>query len=59
MMMAEMDMHLKLTTEEAVARLQGNWNADVAAYDKVHQHILHMSDLLSDGIVKQFPRRFR
>jgi hypothetical protein len=54
-----MDMHLKLTTEEAVARLQGNWKADVAAYDKVHQHILHMSDLLSDGIVKQFPRRFR
>lgn len=58
-MKAEMRMHLELTTEEAVARLQGNWTADVAAYDKVHQHILHMSDLLSDGIVKQFPARFR
>jgi hypothetical protein len=56
---AEMRKHLALTTEEAVARLQGNWNADVAAYDQVHHHILHMSDLLSAGLVKQFPKRFR
>jgi hypothetical protein len=56
---AEMHKHLALTTEEAVARLQGNWNADVAAYDKIHHHILHMSDLLSTGLVKQFPKRFR
>ena len=54
-----MQMHLKLTTDEAVAHLQGNWTADVADYDKVHQHILHMSDLLADGIVEQFPGRFR
>jgi hypothetical protein len=57
-MKAEMHMHLKLTTEEAIARLQGNWTADVIAYDKVHRHILHMSDMLSDGIVKQFASRF-
>jgi hypothetical protein len=56
---AEMRRHLKLTTEEAVARLQGKWAADVAAYDKIHRHILHMSDYLSDGLVKQFPKRFR
>jgi hypothetical protein len=58
-MKAEMHKHLDLTTQEAVARLQGNWTADVAAYDKVHQHILHMSDMLSQGITKQFPARFR
>jgi hypothetical protein len=56
---AEMRRHLKLTTEEAVARLTGDWGADVAAYDKVHRHILHMSDYLSEGLVKQFPKRFR
>jgi hypothetical protein len=54
-----MHRHLDLTTQEVVARLQGNWNADVAAYDKVHLEILEMSDMISDGIVNQFPARFR
>jgi hypothetical protein len=58
-MKAELRRHLKLTTEEAVARLQGNWKADVAAYDKIHRHALHLSDLLSEGLIKQFPKRFR
>ena len=50
--------HLDLTTEEAVARLQGRWTADIAAYDKVHAEILQMSDMLSSGLVAQFPSRF-
>ena len=58
-MKAELRTHLRLTTEEAVARLQGNWSADVAAYEKIHRHALHLSDLLSAGLIKQFPRRFR
>jgi hypothetical protein len=57
-MKGEMRMHLKLTTEEAVAHLQGRWTADVAAYDRVHAHILHMSDALSGGLIAQFPGRF-
>ena len=56
---SELRMHLTLTTEEAVARLQGNWDADVTAYDRIHRHALHFADLLSTGLVKQFPRRFR
>jgi hypothetical protein len=58
-MKAEMHRHLALTTQEAVARLQGNWNADIAAYDEIHRHILHLSDVLAAGLIKQFPKRFR
>jgi hypothetical protein len=51
--------HLRLTTDEVVARLQGKWTADVHSYDRIHLQILHMADMLSDGLVKQFPARFR
>ena len=51
--------HLNLTTEEVVARLQGNWAADIAAYDKVHEQILHMADMLSAGIISQHAAKFK
>jgi hypothetical protein len=61
--LAEMDQmmkdHLDATTAEAVARHQGNWSADVAAYDSVHAQALEMADMLSDGIIAQFPAAFR
>jgi hypothetical protein len=53
-----MKTHLATTTDEVAARLTKNWDADVRAFDAVYEHILHMSDALSDGIVKQFPARF-
>lgn len=50
--------HLRLTTDEVVARLTQNWAADVRAYDRIERQILHMADMLSDGLVGQFPARF-
>jgi len=54
-----MKMHLATTTDEVVARLKHDWDADVRAYDAVYNHILMMADALSDGIVKQFPEKFK
>jgi hypothetical protein len=52
-------MHLDTTLAEAVARLTGDMDADIAAYDEVHAHMLHMADFLSNGILRQFAFRFR
>jgi hypothetical protein len=50
--------HLDLTLQEASAQLSGEYAASVALYDEVETEILHMADMLSDGIIAQFPRAF-
>jgi hypothetical protein len=56
MMMHE---HLNLTTAEAVARNNQDYAADITAYDAVEMEILEMADMLSMGIIEQFPAQFR
>lgn len=51
-------VHLKLTKDEAVARLTGKWDDDVAAFDDIFTEILTVSDTLAEGIIRQFPDRF-
>ncbi|HET7039130.1 MAG TPA: hypothetical protein VFH97_04540 [Gemmatimonadales bacterium] len=50
--------HLDITAKEAQARLRGDWDADIAAYDDAHEQALEMADALSAGIIHQFPRKF-
>ena len=38
--------------------LYKDWAGDIAAYDKVHLHILVLADELANGIVSQFPDAF-
>lgn len=57
-MQSMMKSHLDLTLEEATARLKGDWAGDVVAYDKVHDEILEMADMLTSGMIKQFPDKF-
>jgi hypothetical protein len=54
-----MHMHLELTTAELNAHLAQSWEQEVAIYDRVHNEILQMADMLAFGIIQQFPRQFR
>jgi len=51
--------HLALTTEEVKARIAKDWDADIAAYEKIRLQAIEMADMLSDGVRKQFPDKFR
>lgn len=53
-----LSLHLKLTKDEAVARLTGDWAADVKAFDDIFNEILVLADAIHDGIVAQFPQKF-
>jgi hypothetical protein len=53
-----LSQHLKLTKDEATARLQQRWADDIEAFDQIVTEILTVSDVLAAGIIKQFPERF-
>jgi hypothetical protein len=55
---AHMHTHLALTLDEAVLRLTGDHAGDIAKYEEVHVAILEMADMLSLGIIQQFPTQF-
>jgi hypothetical protein len=50
--------HLAATTTELEMRLKKDWKGDIAAFDRVEEQIMRMADMLSDGIIKQFPDKF-
>jgi len=51
--------HLAATTTMVKARVAKDWDADIAAFEKVNAQAMHMADMLSDGIRGQFPEKFR
>jgi hypothetical protein len=53
-----MKEHLDQVIEQAVDELKGNDAADVHAFAPYIRHILDMADMISGGIIRQFPARF-
>jgi hypothetical protein len=51
--------HLNLTAGQIVSRLKKDWIADIGCYDRGHDHIIMLADTLTDGIIKQFPDKFK
>ena len=51
--------HLDATLAEATGNLTGDFAAEVAAYDLVHDLALEMADFISEGVMQQFPKNFK
>ena len=45
----------RASTSEVVGRLNQDWAADIKAYDDGHDHMVMFADVLTMGIVEQFP----
>ena len=57
-MRSAIQMHLTLLLQEVTAHLKKDWAGSIAAYDESQRQAQQMADVLSDGIIKQFPSRF-
>jgi hypothetical protein len=53
-----MRVHLNQVIGLAVDQLQGHYSAAISLYGVYIDHILDMADMLSRGIIQQFPARF-
>src|SRR4051812_17813121 len=53
-----MRVHLNQVIEQAVDELKGDYAAGAQAFGPYIRHILEMADMISGGIIRQFPARF-
>jgi hypothetical protein len=54
-----LDNHLVNTTDEMSSRLKKDFKTDISSNDLDIQNILVFADKLTDGIVNQFPDKFK
>jgi hypothetical protein len=51
-------LHLSLTKDEAVARLNHEFEKDIEIFDQIVTEIYTLADTLAQGIIRQFPDKF-
>lgn len=51
--------HIDQTVAYAGDVLAGEWAKAITDYDTADAHMVHMADMLTKGLVKQFPKKFR
>jgi hypothetical protein len=54
-----MKIHLDQVIEQAVDELKGKFATSARAFGPYIRHILDMADMISGGIIRQFPAKFR
>ena len=50
--------HLDLIKQQVTARLNKDWSADIKAHDEGENHMIDFSQIIANGIIKQFPDKF-
>lgn len=51
--------HLQFVTTQVTSRLKKDWVGDITAFNQGEDLILKIADVLAQGIIKQFPKRFK
>jgi hypothetical protein len=49
--------HLDFVTQQVVARTKADWPGDIKASDAGFDHMMMFADMLSDGIIRQNPKK--
>ena len=57
-MKGAIQQHITLLLKEATAHLKKDWSGSISAFDESEHQAMQMADMLSEGIMKQFPSRF-
>jgi len=51
--------NISLSKDEAMDRANKYYAADILVYDKIQNQALEMADIMSEGIISQFPNKFQ
>lgn len=56
--LADLSDHLDLIAKEVNGRMKKDWKKDIKAADETLDQALKFADMLTNGIIKQFPGKF-